>query len=273
MSNSIVAGIYRQVIDDVVRNVQADFEGHGVDTSVLEELQRSWEAKIIQSRVASFPGEENSYEQARVHHVDHAYYQEPNINSAASLASIVNNPESFAPSAASLVSLAQSGRGHLHEDEEDRLAGIPEDPHYAHHYRNIPQNDGADDANCTQTPGDSDNAMAMWERIRDARRSEAARLKEQQLIGQLDGASDDEGAGEADEAKTEAPEDAINSDLDDTDEDEGEDDAEEIEHMVLCQYDKVTRSKNKWKCVLRDGIMLINGRDYLFQKANGDFEW
>ncbi|KAI8988183.1 transcription factor IIA, alpha/beta subunit [Mycotypha africana] len=66
----------------------------------------------------------------------------------------------------------------------------------------------------------------------------------------------------------------LGSDLDDTDEDD--DDAEgneEIEHIILCLYDKVTRTKNKWKCILKDGIMLVNGRDYLFHRANGDFEW
>ncbi|KAJ2498136.1 transcription factor IIA subunit alpha [Coemansia sp. RSA 1972] len=274
MSNSIVAAIYRYVIDDVVRNVQADFEGHGVDTSVLEELQRSWEAKIIQSRVASFPGEDTSYEPAHMmNHTDrYAYTQEPNINSAASLASIINNPEA-APSAASLASLAQSGRGQLLEDDEEPLSGMSEDPHYAHHYRNIPQNDGADDADIQP-----DDAMAVWRKMRDECRANAhihekamAQLDEK-AIAQLDGASDDDDDDD-DGIKGEAPEDAINSDLDDSDEDEAEDGSEEIEHMVLCQYDKVTRSKNKWKCVLRDGIMLINGRDYLFQKANGDFEW
>ncbi|KAI9473089.1 transcription factor IIA subunit alpha [Coemansia sp. RSA 989] len=273
MSNSIVAAIYRYVIDDVVRNVQADFEGHGVDTSVLEELQRSWEAKIVQSRVASFPGEDAAYDQGmRMNQADGYSYNapEPTINSAASLASIINNPENMAPSAASLASLAQSGRGQLLEDDEEPLSGkLPEDMrHYAHHYRNIPQNDGASD-----TPEKSKDAMEIWKQLRDERRR----------IAQLDGASDDEahangtsgsaGAPASSDARVEAPEDAINSDLDDSDEDEGDEDAEEIEHIVLCQYEKVTRSKNKWKCVLRDGIMLLNGRDYLFQKANGDFEW
>ncbi|KAJ2317941.1 transcription factor IIA subunit alpha [Coemansia sp. RSA 2611] len=270
MSNSIVAAIYRYVIDDVVRNVQADFEGHGVDTSVLEELQRSWEAKIIQSRVASFPGEEHGYEQ-RASHADHAYAYagEPNINSAASLASIINNPEAVAPSAASLASLAQSGRGQLLEDDEEPLPGMADDHYAHHHYRgpDIPQNDGANDSSrggADDASRDGD-AMDAWRAARDRFRARVA---------QLDGASDDDDDDSAaNGVAVEAPEDAINSDLDDTDEDEGDADAEDIEHMVLCQYDKVTRSKNKWKCVLRDGIMLINGRDYLFQKANGDFEW
>jgi transcription initiation factor TFIIA large subunit len=84
------------------------------------------------------------------------------------------------------------------------------------------------------------------------------------LIPQLDGEGDDEGGDEDD----------INSDLDDTDdEDEEGEGGEEIEHIILCLYDKVTRTKNKWKCVLKDGIMLVNGRDYLFHRATGDFEW
>lgn len=76
-------------------------------------------------------------------------------------------------------------------------------------------------------------------------------------IGQVDGEDDeDDDTG-------------LGSDLDDSDGDMDD----ESENIVLCQYDKVSRTKSKWKCVLKDGIMLINGRDYLFHKANGDFEW
>jgi len=47
----------------------------------------------------------------------------------------------------------------------------------------------------------------------------------------------------------------------------------ETDNVVVCQYDKITRSRNRWKFHLKDGIMNINGRDYVFQKANGDAEW
>ncbi|CAG8559434.1 5287_t:CDS:2 [Racocetra fulgida] len=67
-------------------------------------------------------------------------------------------------------------------------------------------------------------------------------------------------------------EDDINSDLDDSD-DDGNTEGEETQNIILCLYDKVTRTKNKWKCQLKDGIMSVNGRDYLFQKGNGDFEF
>ncbi|KAK7479484.1 hypothetical protein BaRGS_00029300 [Batillaria attramentaria] len=47
----------------------------------------------------------------------------------------------------------------------------------------------------------------------------------------------------------------------------------DAENVVVCQYDKINRNKNKWKFHLKDGIMNLNGRDYVFQKANGDAEW
>ncbi|EPT04666.1 transcription factor IIA alpha/beta subunit [Fomitopsis schrenkii] len=69
---------------------------------------------------------------------------------------------------------------------------------------------------------------------------------------------------------------AINSDLDDSDSDN-----EEVNEMgssaeqdiVFCTYDKVARVKNKWKCILKDGMIHINGKDYLFAKCTGEFEW
>ena len=83
---------------------------------------------------------------------------------------------------------------------------------------------------------------------------------------------------------------AINSDLDDS-ETEGEDEADEVAShdtdIVFCTYDKVpiysplqlirqrlmrekvARVKNKWKCTLKDGMIHINGKDYLFAKCTG----
>ncbi|EPS41704.1 hypothetical protein H072_4411 [Dactylellina haptotyla CBS 200.50] len=73
----------------------------------------------------------------------------------------------------------------------------------------------------------------------------------------------------------EMDEDAINSDLDDPDEEavDDDDDGEGIPQIMLCMYDKVQRTKNKWKCVLRDGVLTVNGREYVFRKANGEYEW
>lgn len=36
-------------------------------------------------------------------------------------------------------------------------------------------------------------------------------------------------------------------------------------------YEKVHRAKNRWRCSLRYGVFLINGKEYMFNKANTDF--
>lgn len=75
--------------------------------------------------------------------------------------------------------------------------------------------------------------------------------------------------------REEEDEDAINSDLDDPDEVDiaDEDDEENMGHIMLCMYDKVQRVKNKWKCTLKDGVLNVNGKDYVFHKATGEYEW
>lgn len=79
--------------------------------------------------------------------------------------------------------------------------------------------------------------------------------------------------------KSEAVEDdepPLNEDDDDDEdleEDERGEDEPTTQHLVLAQFDKVSRTKSRWKCTLKDGIMHINGRDILFNKANGEFDF
>ncbi|XP_052380101.1 transcription initiation factor IIA subunit 1-like isoform X2 [Oncorhynchus keta] len=65
-------------------------------------------------------------------------------------------------------------------------------------------------------------------------------------------------------------EEPLNSEDDVSDEEDQE--LFDTENVVVCQYDKIHRSKNKWKFHLKDGIMNLNGRDYVFSKAIGDAE-
>lgn len=87
---------------------------------------------------------------------------------------------------------------------------------------------------------------------------------------------------------------------DDVSEEENQNELFDTDNVVVCLYDKVTeatsfnctaffsafinnllvsicpqitRSRNKWKFYLKDGIMNIGGKDYIFQKCNGDAEW
>ena len=44
-------------------------------------------------------------------------------------------------------------------------------------------------------------------------------------------------------------------------------------NIVLSQFEKVSRSKSKWKCALKEGIMYLNGKEYFFGKGIGEFQW
>ncbi|XP_075227901.1 transcription initiation factor IIA subunit 1-like [Lycorma delicatula] len=112
-------------------------------------------------------------------------------------------------------------------------------------------------------------------------------------VSQLDGQNDT--SDDDDEEEEEDEDDADDEDIDDKDDEENEDndggaeeeplnsgddvseedptDMFETDNVVVCQYDKITRSRNKWKFHLKDGIMNLAGKDFVFQKANGDAEW
>ncbi|XP_068640295.1 transcription initiation factor IIA large subunit-like isoform X2 [Aristolochia californica] len=62
-------------------------------------------------------------------------------------------------------------------------------------------------------------------------------------------------------------------DEDDLDDLEGGDEEPNTSHLVLAQFEKVTRTKSRWKCILKDGIMRLNNKDVLFTKATGEFEF
>ncbi|NWV66862.1 TF2AY factor, partial [Malurus elegans] len=47
----------------------------------------------------------------------------------------------------------------------------------------------------------------------------------------------------------------------------------DTDNVIVCQYDKIHRTKNKWKFFLKDGVMSIEGKDHVFAKAMGDAEW
>ncbi|KAL0983857.1 hypothetical protein UPYG_G00133800 [Umbra pygmaea] len=47
----------------------------------------------------------------------------------------------------------------------------------------------------------------------------------------------------------------------------------DTDNVIVCQYDKIHRSKNRWKFYLKDGVMCYGGKDYVFSKAVGEAEW
>ncbi len=50
-------------------------------------------------------------------------------------------------------------------------------------------------------------------------------------------------------------------------------DNEKTDDLILCQYEKISRVRTRWRGILRSGIVHINHADYCFSKATTDFDW
>lgn len=110
-------------------------------------------------------------------------------------------------------------------------------------------------------------------------------------IPQADGVDDnldstvaDEGYNEATDQEQQALNDVATSKVSEDDEPLNDDDDDpddldqnsedlKIDDLVLAQFEKVSRTKNKWKCILKDGVMHLNNKDILFSKATGEFDF
>jgi hypothetical protein len=101
------------------------------------------------------------------------------------------------------------------------------------------------------------------------------------VIPQQDGTLDSENDDEDEEE-----EELLGSDLDDSEIDElNEDDdladvdnldkidESKVKNVVLGQFERVHRSKNRWKVNLKGCIANINGKDYLFKKLTGEMDF
>lgn len=85
------------------------------------------------------------------------------------------------------------------------------------------------------------------------------------LIPQHDGPADNGDDGGDDGDAPPADDEELSSDEEDDEEEE------HVDNFLCCQFEKVNRTKNRWKINMKEGVFHINGKDYLFKKANG--EW
>uniref|UniRef100_A0A673KQ87 General transcription factor IIA, 1-like n=1 Tax=Sinocyclocheilus rhinocerous TaxID=307959 RepID=A0A673KQ87_9TELE len=113
----------------------------------------------------------------------------------------------------------------------------------------ITQLDGvADSSSDTEEDDDDDDDLGL--------------VGEKEFLGMINATEEEE---------LEEEEDPLNSG-----DDVSEQDIPEIfdtENVIVCQYDKIHRSKNRWKFYLKDGVMSYGGKDYVFSKAVGEAEW
>ncbi|KAG6820806.1 hypothetical protein H0H93_011100 [Arthromyces matolae] len=301
----MMPGIYRAVIDDVMANIKSEFDEYGVSEDVLAELQHKWENKVIASHVAEFesPTPAPAAQPQQPHPLTYQHpslLMHPHYPNPYALPQAGTNPVKTEP---------MDGRYMLHSGMPYSLPPLP-GPVLNNARAAAPPQTSQHPGGQTGVisfprplqpqPATSRTAYATATTQPPAT---APASQPAQRIPQVDGPS--ESSGDEDDsppppqgqmfaprtahpslpqprATTSAPappvvdSEAINSDLDDSDT-EGEEEAEEgiagETDIVFCTYDKVARVKNKWKCVLKDGMIHVNGKDYLFAKCTGEFEW
>ncbi|KAI9298969.1 hypothetical protein K502DRAFT_339057 [Neoconidiobolus thromboides FSU 785] len=313
MSNTVVPTVYGHIMKEVLNNAQKEFEENGIDLTVLQELEKLWETKLSNSNVADFnafvprvistsnpappgPGEdtyskyydtistqERTYPQAsNSTSISYSSLMEPHPNvenyAAANLANLVNvnNTSSFPSHSNSAVtnddlftkrSAPAPYKPDYHNYSQDASFSNNNSEYYKDSkptINRLPQLDGANDL-----PGMKNEKNINEDKVS---REEADKILNKKIMEKYGNKNLNQLEGEGGEDDEE--DDAINSDLDDSEEDEGEDgDKDSAEHIILCQYDKVSRTKNRWRCNLKDGIILVNGKEYLFSKATGEFQW
>ncbi|KAJ2926746.1 hypothetical protein H1R20_g10349, partial [Candolleomyces eurysporus] len=297
MSNKIVPGIYRAVIDEVIGAIRPEFDEYGVSEDVLAELQAKWESKVIASHVAEFDPPQPP--PAAPPPAPHA----PPLHQSYPPHPMMMQHPHYANPYAALTAVAPPPAANTGAPGQPPVKAEPVDSRYmlGNPY-NLPPLPGPNvtAARAPALPPHPGGQTGPFHGLLMLPLPAQQQSQQTQRISQVDGPSEssDEEDSPSPPASSFAPRtmhpslpqpvaaaprpkspvdsEAINSDLDDSDT-ENEEEADEggvgESDIVFCTYDKVARVKNKWKCVLKDGMIHVNGKDYLFAKCNGEFEW
>lgn len=195
--------VSKEIINDVVSEIQPAFEEDGIPSDVLELLQKIWIGKLEKLREQDDP---SSSPNSPFHGFPGVMMQPKPVSSKS---------EGAVPKKSKIQQV--DGPNDSSDSDEEINDEIDDD--------DDDDNDSDDD--------DLDND------------------EDQEGEG-----AEDEPLGSGDDISEGDPSDLFNT-----------------ENVVVCQYDKITRTRNKWKFHLKDGIMNLNGKDYVFQKATGEAEW
>lgn len=262
-----VGKLYKSVIDDVVNSVREAFADEGIDEQVLLDLKATWEKRLSESKAIT---------EASASQLPYGASGPANASSSGSQISNNNNASSSVISAPSNIVAANSlAMSTVNAARVATIAGPM-----------LPTTIVAPGGAITGTPVSTIQPP----------QSSASTSQPQtsgNFIVQLDGPvdtddedddddddipndddhddNDDDGGGDDEGENLGEDEDPLNSEDDVSDGEPNE--LFETDNVVVCQYDKITRTRNKWKFHLKDGIMNLQGRDYVFQKAVGDAEW
>ncbi|XP_076313915.1 transcription initiation factor IIA subunit 1-like isoform X2 [Tachypleus tridentatus] len=311
MAASSVPKLYRSVIEDVINSVREAFLDEGVDEQILVELKQTWEKKLVESKAIERkePDTVSAPKFRQVTSQPSSQHAQPQPRMVAQVASSAIAHQLALPPGSLVQPIIQysttTGTG-----METVALTVPQKVTIALPAQNSQQgvqtvmSAGATitlnpqmTANLLQQAGILSTQPAMPSSLETGTRTQGkdaqfrplptAVLDKQYTVSlsqatnsaglqpgripQVDGACDTSDEEEEDNF----PDNDDDDDRNDNNVDEQNDDecAAEEEDEPLNSEDDISRSRNRWKFHLKDGIMNLLGKDYVFQKAIGDSEW
>ncbi|RUS84461.1 hypothetical protein EGW08_007757 [Elysia chlorotica] len=248
-TSSQVSKLYHTVVEDVINNVKEAFLDEGVDEQVLQELKQLWESKLAASKALEPPP------------VDTEVLLAPSAVPMRMPQPLhTKNTSALEGAAAQQPGQTQQVPGMLYCPWASRMAS----QRYKCQYITLPQFQAQQQSQpIAIQPQQPQGAQHVRIPIQPQQQQFLQHQHQQQQLfhaGLLQ-----------QQAASKGQQDPLNSADDVSEEDPS--DLFDTENVVVCQYDKINRNKNKWKFHLKDGIMNLNGRDFVFQKATGDSEW
>lgn len=309
-NQAVVSKLYRGVIEDVINGVREAFNDEGVDEAVLLELKQIWENKLAASKAidpipdpaeaslqnkiqqnqqstnAAAPISQNAATGAGTQNTATAG-QPANSNSAAAAPPVgvrmvpvqITVPAQPGQTAAKSITVQVPAHALQGGAAGAQLQSILSSPTVTaalslpvelattilqQHINNALQPSTAR----SQSRNENNGGVTQVDGPGDSSDDEDEDVDDDDEDVEEEDEQNDEEENEENDNQDEEP---LNSEDDVTDDDPSV--LFETDNVVVCQYDKITRSRNRWKFHLKDGIMNINGRDYVFQKASGDAEW
>ncbi|KAF2070382.1 hypothetical protein CYY_008295 [Polysphondylium violaceum] len=264
--------VYQYIINDVMLHMKNDGYSDGIDEQTLIDLQTMWEQRLKQygppvevTETESQPSiQPISTSTTSTDDHRNALNSLKQLDKGTTTTTTANNTNNFGRPSTYMPPITATATTANNISNSNSSPNLPSSASLRSIMNPLPQNDGSNDSVEDESRNESreylDNQIikAVQNKLKDTN------------ISQLDGGNDDDDDFDDDEVNKVDQEDSLNSDLDDDDDDDPD---PAIEHYVLCQYEKVTRVKNKRKCIFKDGVMHLNGKDLLFHKANGEVVW
>ncbi|KAF8507307.1 transcription factor IIA, alpha/beta subunit-domain-containing protein [Hysterangium stoloniferum] len=269
MSNKIVPQTYRSVIDDVINNIRSEFDAYGVSEDVLGDLQTRWEAKIMASHVAEFESDPKQTQNAdtppSIPPIQPSFPPPPPPPHPSPYQHLYPpHPHHQYQNSGPLPPISVKTEPGVNEPRYPLTVGqamhlqtfvLPHPPHplQAPHSGQPGGNESVSQFQQQQRRG---GGAPPWSEPSSTKGK--ARQGDLPRIPQLDGPSSTSSAS----SSTPPPGAGLS----------GPTSSKYIQLTILTLFHrpkKVARVKNKWKCVLKDGMVHVNGKDYLFAKCTG----